>query len=63
MESFSTPLSIEATKAVASTVYLAVAAACVSLPFAMSMEWKSVKPNAVSEEDGKDDAATPEKNA
>ncbi len=50
-------------KAVASTVYLAVAAACVSLPFAMFMEWKSVKPKAVPEEELKDDLATREKNA
>ena len=49
-------------KAAASTVYLAVAAACVSLPFAMFMEWKSVKPKAVPEEELKDDLATREKN-
>ena len=30
-------------QAVVATLYLALAAACVSLPFAVSMEWKSVR--------------------
>lgn len=37
--------------AVVAALYLAVAAACVSLPFAACMEWKSVKPKAVIQEE------------
>ena len=55
-------------KAVTNTVYLAVAAACLCLPFAVFMEWKSVKPSEVSKEEGnecndKDTVAELEKEA
>ncbi|KAL8921809.1 MAG: hypothetical protein Q9208_005566 [Pyrenodesmia sp. 3 TL-2023] len=44
--------------AVVTTLYLAVAAACVSLPFAACMEWKSVKPKAVIQEEDTEKVGT-----
>ena len=48
-------------KAVTSTLYLAVTAACVCLPFAIFMEWKSVKPRSAPEEEDNEAVLTPKK--
>ncbi|KAL8725327.1 MAG: hypothetical protein Q9166_007433 [cf. Caloplaca sp. 2 TL-2023] len=42
-------------EAVVATIYLALAAACASFPFAAFMEWKSVKPDTGTHEKDKED--------
>lgn len=43
------------TQAIVNTLYLALAAACVSLPFAVSMEWKSVRQDTKKRAEDKDE--------
>lgn len=56
----STLLSLQTgyAEAVVATIYLALAAGCASFPFAVFMEWRSVKPGAGPHEKDKKDVET-----